>query len=212
MGRARAEGAATSAGNDPFAPVEAALDTHFLIHARALKRRLTARTLLRALEAVRDSLHQVIAQLEQEKYGGEVDPEKRDVTAALERFAERLKAALLAQDESLTLEWLASGFLERSRGSAPLLDVDASFASDHLEQVLNETIRDTLVVFSREGELELTLSEHLGARFLPWAAGHMAALRDARARVRVRPTESLEKLLALALQDKARGNQRGHRG
>ncbi len=182
--RWRIEATTTDRETDPFAPVEAALDTHFLIHARALKRRLTARTLLRALEAVRDSLHQVIAQLEQEKYGGEADPGKRDVTAALERFAERLKAALLAQDESLTLEWLASGFLERSRGSAPLLDVDASFASDHLEQVLNETIRDTLVVFSREGELELTLSEHLGARFLPWAAGHMAALRDAQAHAR----------------------------
>ncbi len=178
--RWRIDGAATSDGSDPFAPVEAALDTHFLVHARALKRRLTSRTLLRALEAVRDSLHQVIAQLERERRHDDPQPADRDVSAALERFAERLRAALLAQDESLTLEWLASGFLERSRGSAAPLDVDASFASDHLEQVLNETIRDTLVIFSREGELELTLSEHLGARFLPWAAGHMAALRDAR--------------------------------
>ena len=178
--RWRIEGAATSDRSDPFAPVEAALDTHFLVHARALKRRLTSRTLLRALEAARDSLHQVIAQLERERRHDDPQPADRDVSAALERFAERLRAALLAQDESLTLEWLASGFLERSRGSAAPLDVDASFASDHLEQVLNETIRDTLVIFSREGELELTLSEHLGARFLPWAAGHMAALRDAR--------------------------------
>lgn len=182
--RWRIEGASGNATDDPFEPVETALDSHFLVHARDLKRRLTSRALLQALEAVRDLLDVVINQLERQHKSDDGDREDEAVGAALERFAERLRSALLAQDETLTLEWLASGFLERARGSATPLDVDASFASDHLEQVLNETIRDTLVVFSREGEVELTLSEHIGARFLPWASGHMAALRDVQAHAR----------------------------
>ncbi|MGB1698494.1 MAG: dynamin family protein [Nannocystaceae bacterium] len=177
--RWRIDGDHTSAAADPFAPVEDALDAHFLVHARALKRRLTSRTLLAALEQARDSLHEVIEQLERQDHEGAAGSREHNIGAALERFAQRLHDALIAQDEPLTLEWLASGFLERHRGGTSLLDVDASFAADHVEQLFNETIRDTLVMFSREGEVELTLSEHLGARFLPWAAGHMAALRDA---------------------------------
>ena len=53
--RWRIDGAAAE-GEDPFAPVESALDAHFLAHARTLKRRLAARSLQDTMRATGDDL------------------------------------------------------------------------------------------------------------------------------------------------------------
>ena len=112
----------------------------------------------------------------------EVGDDADDLTGRLDRllvtFAKTAADHVTRKAERLTLEWLAGGFLERGRGGR-LHETEAAFAADHLEQAMNDALRDALLELSRGDALELTTAELLGARFAPWADGHLTALRGA---------------------------------
>ncbi len=163
-----------AAGGDPFEPVDRGLESHFLAHARELKRSITARRLADAIEAALASLETAIDALEAGARSGQTEAEQPRGEAAIARFADSLRAGILALDDLLTRESLALGVV---RGGVGL--VDAELDTQDLDY-LSETFRDAALGVvrhcldaARRGDEGERVGRVLETEVVPWLVGHL---------------------------------------
>jgi len=165
------------AAKDPFAEVEAALERHFLQHARELKRSLTARRLAEALAAARGSVVAAVTELEQ-RADATLQGMQGERTAAhplLLRFGDALEEQLLGVDDLLTREGLSLGVLVAGKGRAkgPLDPQDAEYLAAAFREGTMAALRRALAPLGREDPAAAqVLDDHL----VPWAQGHVEGL------------------------------------
>ena len=163
-------------GEDPFAAVEAALESHFLGRARELKRSLTVRRFGEALDAARAATQTAVEELESraaqalnDAKGGKVDPHK-----VLAEFGATLAREVLDVDDLLTREMLSLG-LQPSKGrrKEQLDPQDRQYLEtcvrDGLMDALRRSLRDTTRV-------DPTAAEVLDRTFAPWVQGYIEGL------------------------------------
>lgn len=164
---------------DPFAPVDRALETHFLADARSLKRTLTRRRLDEALDTAKSSVDAAISTLEAQAR----DPELEEVELAANRFLEHFQAELerelLALDDVLAREWLAVGIVEVKRGlvRGSLDALDRDYLEAHFDEVVIGALDRALQKLAASSDEASEAARALGERFGPWARGHIAGLR-----------------------------------
>jgi GTP-binding protein EngB required for normal cell division len=164
--------AETRTGPDPFAEVEAALETRFLAHARDLKREITARRLRDALAPARDAVATAVEMLERRALQAQADRAGTSPAVALDRFAEDLHGRLLGLADLLVREALALELVSVERGLAGPVDTrDAAY----LDAVVREGARRALRAARAELRDEPSLVELVAERFEPWAEGWLAA-------------------------------------
>ena len=167
-------------GDDPFAPVEAALERHFLTRARELKRELTLRRLGEALVTARNTVLGVIEALgvRAQAVAGADDRSRASVPIVLARFSDALVAGLLDIDDIFVRECLSLGVLRGTKGS-PKVTLDPQDA-----EYLCACFRDSALAVLQRALLELVrddaaASEVLDREFVSWASGHLEGLVEA---------------------------------
>jgi len=162
-------------GEDPFAEVEAALDRHFLQKARELKRNLTARRLMEALEAATEGIEAAAEALEQRAEQASRAEQQRERSDILRVFSTRIVAGILEIDDVLVREALSLGVLQTGRGLAkgPLDPLDA----DYLETCLRDAALKSLQrALAEVGHLDAAAAQILNRSFVPWAKGYLDGL------------------------------------
>jgi len=169
-----------STGPDPFADVETALDTHFLRKARELKRTLTARRLLEALEAARDATLQAVEALEKgaDEAARSADRDRPTAASLLMTFGDSIVPAFLSADDVLVREGLGLGILQTKKGLAkgPLDPLDAEYLGACMRESVLGALQKTLMEVAA---IDPAASEVLDRQFLPWARGHLDGLMSA---------------------------------
>jgi ribosome biogenesis GTPase A len=164
-------------GADPFAPVDDALEEHFLTKARELKRSLTARRLTEALALARQTCMTTIEALEQRAREADgTDPAVRPgASLLLQRFADRLEPGLLGVDDVLVREGLGLGVLETGKGLAkgPLDPLDGEYLGACVRDAAMAALQRALVEVAAE---DTAASEVLDRAYVPWARGHLDGL------------------------------------
>jgi GTPase SAR1 family protein len=164
-------------GEDPFAPVEAALERHFLAHARELKRELTLRRLGEALTSARESVLHAIEALavRAANAAGDHDRSRATVPLVLARFADALAAGLLDMDDILVREALSLGVLRGTKASSKttLDPQDAEYLAACLVDSALAVLRRSLVELVRD---DAAASETLDRELVSWAAGNLEGL------------------------------------
>jgi len=167
-------------GTDPFAGVETALDRHFLRKARELKRSLTARRLLEALEAARSAAIEAVEALEKgaDEARRAADADRPTAASLLMSFGDLIIPAFLSADDVLVREGLGLGILQTKKGLAkgPLDPLDA----EYLAACVRESVLGALQTALMEvAAIDPAASEVLDQQFLPWARGHLDGLTSA---------------------------------
>jgi hypothetical protein len=169
--RHRTEGVS---GPDLFAPIDDALERHFLQHARELKADLTRRRLREALELARAGVLATVEQLEARADGEDLSLVLARSTTALGKFSEDLHAGLLALDDVLAREALAIGLVEAGEGPRRKTDEqDGEYLEATLEDAAMRTLEDQLGGLTHEHEV---LAGLIVERLVPWARGYLAGL------------------------------------
>ncbi len=167
-------------GPDPFAPVETALDTHFLRKARELKRSLTARRLIEALQTARGAALTAIESLEAgaDEASKTADRERPGAPALLLSFGEALEPAVLGADDVLVREGLGLGLLQTKKGLAkgPIDPLDAEYLGTCLRDAVLGALQKALMDVAA---VDPAASEVLDRQFLPWARGHLDGMMSA---------------------------------
>lgn len=162
--------------DDPFAAVEAALETHFLQRARELKRSLTARRLGEALAMARKATLEGIEALESRASAaqGELGADASE-TAVLAKFADAVREEILDVDDTLTREGLAIGILQTKKGmlKGPLDPLDAEYLAACFRDGCMAALQRALAGIAAEDPVT---SEVLDRVFVPWARGNVEGL------------------------------------
>lgn len=162
------------AGPDPFAPIDDALERHFLQHARELKLDLTRRRLREALELARAGVLATIEQLEARADGEDLSLALARSTTALGKFSEDLHGSLLGLDDVLAREALTLGLVEAGEGPRRKVDEqDGEYLEATLEDAAMRTLEDQLADLTHEHE---ELASLIVERLVPWARGYLAGL------------------------------------
>jgi len=162
-------------GDDPFAPVESALERHFLAHARELKRELTLRRLGEALGSARESVLNAIDALAARAHAaaGDHDRSRATVLLVLARFADALAAGLLDVDDVLVRETLSIGVLRGAKNKSTLDPQDEEYLAACLTDAALAVLRRALVDLVRD---DAAASEALDRELVSWAAGNLDGL------------------------------------
>lgn len=167
-------------GPDPFAAVETALDTHFLRKARELKRTLTARRLVEALEAARAATLKAVDALERgaEEAARTADRDRPGAAALLMSFGDSVIPAFLGADDVLVREGLGLGILQTKKGLAkgPIDPLDAEYLGACMREFVLGSLQRCLMEVAAS---DPAASEVLDQQFLPWARGHLDGLMSA---------------------------------
>lgn len=167
-------------GDDPFAPVERALERHFLEKARELKRSLTMRRFDEALVKARKAALEAVAQLEgrAEQALRDVRGERGDVSRVLADFAQKLHGHVLGLDDTLTREGLGLGVLVAGRGrrKGDLDPLDREYLETCVRDGLIDALRQSL---GELGSSDPAALDVLDRSFVPWAQGHIEGLLQA---------------------------------
>ena len=167
-------------GKDPFAAVEAALDIHFLRKARELKRSLTARRLLEALEAAKQATLTAIEALEKgaEEAAQAADADRPTAASLLMSFGDTIVPAFLGADDVLVREGLGLGILQTKKGLAkgPIDPLDAEYLGTCVRESVLGSLQKALM---KVAAVDPAASEVLDQQFLPWARGHLDGLMSA---------------------------------
>lgn len=167
-------------GSDPFAAVETALDTHFLRKARELKRALTARRLLEALEAAKDATLEAITALEQgaDEASRAAEADRPTAASLLMSFGDSVIPAFLTADDVLVREGLGLGLLQTKKGLAkgPIDPLDAEYLGTCMRESVLGALQKALMEVAA---IDPAASEVLDQQFLPWARGHLDGLMSA---------------------------------
>lgn len=162
-------------GDDPFSPVEQALEREFLAHARELKVQLTARRLAEALGHAREGIDATVAALEARASAATGEAAPLDVARdELDKFADRLAETILELDDVLLRESLAIGVLQpggKLASGAPHA-TDLEYLTGVVEEAAASSIRRCLVETSN-GQAGALVVEDLSRTFVPWALGHI---------------------------------------
>jgi len=164
-----------AAGEDPFAGVEAALDRNFLRKARELKRSLTVRRLVDALDAANAGIERAASELEARARASRIEHGEHRAGALLERFAQALEVGVRDVDDLLVREGLGLGVLQTARGlvKGPIDPLDA----DYLETCLRDGALTALQrALAEASQTDASAGEVLHQHFVPWARGHLDAL------------------------------------
>jgi GTPase SAR1 family protein len=163
-------------GQDPFAPVDDALERWFLRHARELKADLTRRRLREALGQAKQNLEGVVDALEARAAGEPLSTALARATAMLGKLSEDLHASLLGLDELLAREALAIGLVEPGEGIRRKLDEqDGDYLDATLEDAAMRLLQDELGRLTAEHEV---LANLLVERLVPWARGYLAGMAN----------------------------------
>jgi len=169
-----------ASGDDPFAAVDRALESHFLADARSLKRTLTCRRLDEALDLAQAAVDDAIEALE----ATAAEPAAEDVDRAagrlLEGFQTDLERELLALDDVLAREWLAVGVVEVKKGvvRGGLDALDRDYLEAHFDEVVIGALDRALQRLAGSSDEASEAARALAERFGPWARGHIAGLRS----------------------------------
>ncbi|NVB38420.1 dynamin family protein [Pseudenhygromyxa sp. WMMC2535] len=159
---------------DLFAPVDDALERHFLAHARELKVDLTRRRLGEALTLARAGVLAAVASLEGRGADEDLATALERAGLQLARFSEELHEGLLSLDDLLVREALAIGLVEVGQGSRRKLDAqDGEYLEATLEDAAMRALQDRLADLTAEHEV---LAGLLVERLVPWARGYLAGL------------------------------------
>jgi GTPase Era involved in 16S rRNA processing len=162
-------------GEDPFAPVESALERHFLARARELKRELTSRRLGESLHAARTAVLDACAVLEARATTKDEARTRDGVSIVLGRFADGLASGLLELDDLLVRESLSLGVL-RGTKSTPrnaLDPQDLEYLASCFRDGALAALRRALVELVRD---DAAASELLDRELVTWASGHAEGL------------------------------------
>ncbi|KIG14531.1 Dynamin family protein [Enhygromyxa salina] len=163
-----------SGAEDPFRPIDDALEHWFLQHARELKQDLTRRRLREALELAKTSVEGTVEALEARAAGEELSTALARATAALGKFSEDLHEGLLGLDDLLTREALTIGIVEAGEGVRRKSDEqDGEYLEATLEDAAMRLLQDELGRLTGEHEV---LANLLVERLVPWARGYLAGL------------------------------------
>ncbi len=164
-------------GKDPFAGVEAALDTHFLRKARELKRALTARRLLEAVEAAKKATLEAIEALEKgaDEASKAAEADRPTAASLLMSFGDRVIPAFLIADDVLVREGLGLGLLQTKKGLAkgPIDPLDAEYLGTCMREAVLGALQKALMEVAA---IDPAASDVLDQQFLPWARGHLDGL------------------------------------
>lgn len=170
----RTRGPDRADGLDPFAPIDDALERHFLAQARELKAELTRRRLREALELARAGVLTTVEQLEACAEGEELSLALARSTTALGQFSEDLHESLLGLDDLLAREALAIGLVEAGEGARRKPDEqDGEYLEATLEDAAIRILEDRLGQLTHEHEV---LAGLIVERLVPWARGYLAGL------------------------------------
>lgn len=164
-----------AAGEDPFAAVEQALDQHFLKRARELKRALTTRRLIEALDGARQTIDTVASTLEARATAVHEREADRSVVEALKTFATATRTVVLELDDVLTREGLSLGLLHTGRGLAkgPLDPLDTEYLEGCVRDRLMDGLKRALTELRRDDALAAAVVEQ---NFIPWARGYIQSM------------------------------------
>lgn len=169
-------------GDDPFAAVDAALETHFLERARELKRSLTARRLGEALEA---ATAEIVLAVESLEARGEPDADQAELvrlcSSELRTLADALHDRILNLDDPITRGVRSLGLDSKERA---LSGEDAAYLDEQLRDNALEAIGAVLGAQRKEAASRTGLPALIGAsarsmaseQFSVWARGHLTAL------------------------------------
>jgi GTPase SAR1 family protein len=172
--RSASSGSPRGSESDPFAPIDDALERHFLRHARELKAELTRRRLSEALLLAKETLEAAVAELESRGSGEPLAEALARATAALGKFSEDLHEGLLGLDDVLTREALAIGLVEAGEGVRRKVDrQDTEYLEATLEDVALRVLQERLAALTGEHEV---LAGLLVERMVPWARGYLAGM------------------------------------
>jgi GTPase SAR1 family protein len=161
-------------GQDPFSPVDDALERWFLQHARELKADLTRRRLREALGQAKQNLEGIVDALEARAAGEPLATALAHATALLGKLSEDLHAGLLGLDELLAREALAIGLVEPGEGIRRKLDEqDGDYLDATLEDAAMHLLQDQLGRLTAEHEV---LGNLLVERLVPWTRGYLAGM------------------------------------
>lgn len=167
-------------GKDPFSAVETALDTHFLRKARELKRSLTARRLLEALEAAKKATLIAIEALEKgaDEAAEAADADRPTAASLLMSFGDTVIPAFLGADDVLVREGLGLGLLQTKKGLAkgPIDPLDAEYLGTCVRDAVLGSLQKALMEVAA---IDPAASQVLDQQFLPWARGHLDGLMSA---------------------------------
>ncbi len=167
-------------GEDPFAPVEAALEREFLQRARELKRAVTVRRFTDALQSARDATEQAVTQLEATADAGlaGVRRDRPPVYRLLVEFGDAVEREVLALDDLLTREGLGLGVLiaRKGRNKGPLDPLDHEYLAATVREGLTDAMRRALTDVGRR---DPSAGRVLDEIFVAWAQGHIEGLIDA---------------------------------
>ena len=167
-------------GEDPFAPVESALEREFLQRARELKRAVTVRRFTDALQSARDATETAVTQLEAAAEAG-LAGVRRDRPPAyrlLVEFGDAVEREVLALDDLLTREGLGLGVLiaRKGRNKGPLDPLDHEYLAATVREGLTDAMRRALADVGRR---DPSAGKVLDEIFVAWAQGHIEGLIDA---------------------------------
>lgn len=165
--------------DDPFRAVEDALETHFLAHARELKRSLAARRLGDALGRTGTAVRQAIAGLEAKaSTSGPVGSDPVHLEARLVALGDKVYGQMLALDDLLTRECLALGVLRAGAGGKILVtEQDVTYLTAVLRDSILRALQADLGELSQEPDSD-AFSDILAARLVPWAQGYLDSLES----------------------------------
>lgn len=171
---------AGSDGEDPFAPVEAALEREFLQRARELKRAVTVRRFADALQAAREATEAAVTQLQaaaEEGLAG-IRRDRPPAYRLLVEFGDAVEREVLAVDDLLTREGLGLGVLiaRKGRNKEPLDPLDHEYLAGIVREGLTDAMRRAL---SDVGRRDPSAGAVLDEIFVAWAQGHIEGLIDA---------------------------------
>lgn len=160
--------------DDPFAPVDDALERWFLTQARELKTDLTRRRLREALLEAQAAIEATLAKLEARADNESLSVVLARATTALGQFSEDLHAGLLGLDDLLAREALALGLVEIGEGARRKVDEqDGDYLEATLEDAALRMLEDELGRLFGDQEV---LAGLLIERLVPWARGYLAGL------------------------------------
>lgn len=170
----------TARHDDPFRAVEDALETHFLAHARELKRALAARRLGDALTRTGAAVRTAIAGLEAKaSQYGPAGSDPAHLEARLVALGDKVYGQLLALDDLLTRECLALGVLRAGAGGKILVtEQDVTYLTAVLRDSILRALQADLGELSQEPGSD-AFSDILAARLVPWAQGYLDSLESA---------------------------------
>ncbi len=167
-------------GEDPFAPVERALEQRFLQRARELKRELTQRRLGEALASARAAVLVAIEALSKRAEQNTAADARAQASAPvlLGRFADSLQAGLLDVDDVLVREGMSLGVLRTGKGVAkgPLDPQDSAYLATCFRDAALAALQRALVEVARD---DAAASELLDREVVSWAQGHLEGLISA---------------------------------